>query len=151
MIPIYCTSAVIKFSKERCGYMEFKIGSSFKTERSVEEKDTALAFGSGSIRVLATPAMVSLMEYASSKAIEPYLEEGYTTVGTGLDIRHLAATPVGMKVIAKAELVKVEGRKLTFNVEVYDESEKVGEGVHQRYIVNAQRFTEKAYKKGPAK
>jgi predicted thioesterase len=130
--------------------MELKAGSSFEIEMTVEEKDTAVSYGSGSLRVFATPAMTALMEKAALQAAAPYLDEGYTTVGTKLDISHMAATPAGMKVRARAELTKVDGRRLTFRVEAYDEADKIGEGIHERYIVNAESFTERVYKKLPA-
>lgn len=125
--------------------MDFNLkeGLQGKVERIVEEKDTALSFGSGGVTVFATPMMVGMMENASLKAVDKFLPEGYTTVGTHLDVSHMAATPVGMKVRAQSKLVKIEGKALTFKVEVYDEVEKVGEGTHQRFIVPSEKFLEK--------
>jgi fluoroacetyl-CoA thioesterase len=121
-------------------------------ELVVEEQHTAPHVGSGRIHVLATPVMVNLLEAAALRAVEGLLREGCQTVGTHLDVRHFAATPVGMKVRAHAELVKVEGRKLTFRVWAEDEIEPIGDGQHERVNVNVarldQRVQEKARKSG---
>ncbi len=106
----------------------------------VGEQHTARHLGSGGIAVLATPIMVALMETAGRNAVEPLLEPGHLTVGASLDVKHLAPTPMGMRVTARAELVAVEGRMLTFRVEAHDEREKVGEGTHVRAIINLERF-----------
>jgi len=97
--------------------------------------------------VYATPAMIGLMERAALSAVALHLPKGYTTVGTAVNIKHIAGTPVGMKVKALAELIAVEGRKLTFKVEAFDGVEKIGEGYHERYIVSSQNFRDKVYKK----
>lgn len=125
--------------------MEFKLqaGLSSKIETVVTENDTADSFGSGGIKVLATPMMIGLMENAAHSAVDLHLPEGYATVGTRIDVRHLAATPVGMKVYATAQLTGIEGRKLDFKVEAYDEKEKIGEGTHERFIINVERFMAK--------
>lgn len=122
---------------------QLKEGLQGKVERIVGEKDTAQSFGSGEVGVFATPIMVGMMENASLRAVDKFLPEVYTTVGTHLNVSHIAATPVGMKVTAQAELIKLEGRVLTFKVEVYDDVEKVGEGTHKRFIVSSERFLEK--------
>lgn len=109
----------------------------------VEEQHTAAHLGSGGVRVLATPVMVALMEAAARSLVDPNLEPGYMSVGTGLDIKHLAATPMGMRVTARAELVSVDKRRLNFKVEAYDEREKVGEGTHTRAIINLKWFWDK--------
>lgn len=126
--------------------MEFNlsVGMSAKVELTVTLKDTAVAFGSGGVKVLATPMMIGIMENAAMKAVDSSLPEGYATVGTHLDVKHLAATPVGMKVYAEAELMKIEGKKLFFHVRAYDEKEKIGEGTHSRYIIATDSFIEKA-------
>ena len=90
--------------------------------------------------VYATPALVGLMEKAAVKALEGHLPAGQTTVGGRIDVRHLAATPVGMRVHARAELVEIQGRKLTFRVEAWDEVDKVGEAAHERFIVDQEKF-----------
>ncbi|RBP38479.1 thioesterase family protein [Garciella nitratireducens] len=125
--------------------MDFNLkeGLKAKAEMTVTDKDTALSFGSGEVKVFATPVMIGLMENASLKAVDKLLPQGHATVGTYLEVRHLSATPVGMKVTAQAELVKIEGRTLIFQVEVYDEVEKIGEGIHHRFIVPLENFIEK--------
>jgi len=123
------------------------IGISSTLETVVEEKDTATQYGSGGVDVLATPALVALMENAAMSAVGRHLEKGYTTVGTKIDIKHLAATPVGMKVVTKAELLEIDGRRLVFKVEAHDEAELVGEGTHERYIINFDRFMDKVNNK----
>lgn len=124
-----------------------KPGLTGTTEIVVGTRDTAPHVGSGKIKVLATPVMVNLMEEAALNAVEGLLPAGHQTVGTRLDISHTAATPVGMRVIAHAELVKVDGRKLTFRVSAEDEKELIGEGVHERIIVNVARFDQRAQEK----
>ena len=113
----------------------------------VEERHTARHLGSGGVNVLATPIMIALMEEAGRNAVEPLLEPGQLTVGASLDVRHLAPTPLGMRVTARAELLKVEGRLLTFRVEAHDEREKVGEGTHVRAIINLEKFMAKVQAK----
>jgi fluoroacetyl-CoA thioesterase len=109
----------------------------------VGEEHTAVHLGSGGVKVLATPIMVALMEAAARNLVDPKLDPGQMSVGTGLNIQHLAATPLGMRVTARAELTGVEGRKLTFKVEAFDEREKVGEGGHTRAVINLDRFWDK--------
>lgn len=132
---------------------ELKVGLKGATEIVVGTRDTAPHVGSGKIKVLATPVMVNLMEAAALNAVEGLLPEGHQTVGTRLDISHVAATPVGMQVTAHAELVKVDGRRLTFRVSAEDEKETIGEGMHERIVVNVERFDrrtrEKAQQKSP--
>jgi fluoroacetyl-CoA thioesterase len=111
-------------------------------ETTVEVENTARHLGSGDVSVLATPEMIRLMERAAVRAVDHLLPDGYRTVGIHVDVRHLAATPLGMTVRAKAELMQVEGRKLTFGVEAIDDVEKVGEGIHQRMIVDLAKFRE---------
>jgi fluoroacetyl-CoA thioesterase len=106
----------------------------------VEEQHTAAAYGSGLVPVLSTPHLVALLESAAKEAVQPYLQEGQSTVGTLVNIRHLAATPIGMQVRATAELLSVEGRRLRFHVEAWDEQEKIGEGEHERFIIDWARF-----------
>jgi predicted thioesterase len=106
----------------------------------VTENNTARKFGSGSIDVYATPAMIGLIEHAALNAVDPLLPRGFSTVGTELNIRHIAATPIGLRVRATAKLMEIDGRKLVFQVEAYDEREKIGEGMHQRYIVQVDKF-----------
>ena len=118
-------------------------GVSGTVGRTVEEQHTATHVGSGQAAVLATPVMIAFMETAAMEAVQPFLPEGHTTVGVHVDVRHLAPTPMGMKVTARAELTKIEGRLLTFRVTVDDEKERVGEGAHQRAIIDVARFQER--------
>ncbi len=113
----------------------------------VAEQHTAPHIGSGHVKVLATPIMVTLMETAALKAIEGLLPEGYQTVGTRIDVRHFAATPVGMRVMASAEVKKVNGRSITFRLIVEDEKERIGEGKHERVIINVARFDQRVQEK----
>ncbi len=110
----------------------------------VSESNTAIACGSGSVPVFATPAMIALMEKTALSSVEPFLEEGMTTVGTLVNVRHLAATPLGMKVTAVSVLHAGDGRRLVFNVEARDENQMVGSGTHERYIVSRQKFLDNA-------
>ena len=124
-----------------------KPGLAGSTEIVVGTRDTAPHVGSGKIGVLATPIMVNLMEAAALQAVEKFMPSGYQTVGTHLDVKHFAATPVGMRVRAHAELVRVEGRTLTFRIHAEDEREPIGEGVHERLIINVERFDQRMQKK----
>jgi excisionase family DNA binding protein len=118
-----------------------------KSELTVEETHTASHLGSGGVEVLATPVMIALMEDAARSSVDSKLEQGQMSVGVNLNVSHLAATPVGMRVTARAELVAVEGRKLTFKVEAHDEREKIGEGTHIRAIINLDRFMDRLHGK----
>jgi predicted thioesterase len=109
----------------------------------VHEENTARHLGSGNVAVLATPEMIRLMEKAAVAAVDHLLPDGYCTVGAEVNVRHLAATPLGMRVRVQAELVAIEGRKLTFRVEAFDEVEKIGEGEHRRVIIDLERFKER--------
>lgn len=112
------------------------------TERVTEEM-TALRVGSGSLRVLATPALIALMEGAACRLIEPLLEEGITTVGTRIIVDHKAATPVGSTITVRAVLEAVEDRKYVFSVRAEDEAGIAAEGHHERFSVRSERFIEK--------
>lgn len=127
--------------------MEITVGMSGCVSTSVEREDTALEVGSGALLVYATPCMVALMEGAACEAIAEAIPEDKTTVGIELNISHLAATPVGMEVRAEAEVTAVEGNIITFSLTAYDEAGKIGEGIHKRAIVTAQRFLDKTYAK----
>ncbi|MCR5228148.1 MAG: thioesterase family protein [Eubacterium sp.] len=124
-----------------------QLGIKGKQELLVTDKDTAKAVGSGGLNVFATPAMIALAEKTAIQSILEYLSEGESTVGTKLDISHIAATPVGMKVSCETELIEIDRRKLVFSVNVYDEVEKIGEGTHERFIVNDEKFMTKAESK----
>lgn len=124
-----------------------EIGANYKVEITVTESDTAKAHGSGTLLVLATPKMIALMEEAAYKCLDTYLEKDQSSVGTYLDVKHLSATPVGMKAYAEAEIIEVDGRKAVFSVKAYDEKGLIGEGKHERFIVNSDKFVSKAYQK----
>jgi len=109
----------------------------------VDHTNTAASLGSGLVPVYGTPALIALLELAAVHAVAKHLPPGSTSVGTHLDVRHLAATPLGMSVRATATLTQVDGRRLTFAVEAYDETEKIGEGSHTRVIVDAARFVQR--------
>ena len=113
----------------------------------VGEEHTAPRVGSGRIRVLATPVMINLIEAAALAAVEHLLPAGHQSLGTRLDIRHIAATPVGMRVSASAQVVGLEGRTIRFRVEARDEKELIGDGEHERVIVNVARFDERVRRK----
>ena len=116
-------------------------------EVEVVHENTAAAVGSGALEVFGTQSMIALMEKAALTSVQPYLEDGQGTVGTHLDVSHLAATPIGMTVQVESELVSVEGRVLNFKVSAYAGGEKIGEGTHQRCIVFNERFLAKAQAK----
>jgi len=122
-----------------------------KSELTVEETHTASHLGSGGVEVLATPVMIALMEDAARSSVDSELDQGQMSVGVNLNVSHLAATPVGMRVTARAELVAVDGRKLTFKVEAHDEREKIGEGTHIRAIINLDRFMARLQEKARPK
>ena len=115
-----------------------------KQEIIVTEDKTAKVYGSGTLDVFATPAMIALMENTAYKSVAQYLGEGNGTVGTNLNVKHVAATPVGMKVICETELVKIEGRALTFTVKAFDACGLIGEGTHERFIIMEDKFQAKA-------
>jgi fluoroacetyl-CoA thioesterase len=115
---------------------------------TVQESDTARSSAGESLPpVLSTPRLIGFMERTAHQSVLPYLQPGQTTVGTLVNIRHLAATPVGMQVRFRTELLQVEGRRLVFKVEAFDELEKIGDGEHERFIIDASRFEERLKKK----
>ena len=124
-----------------------EVGKKYIIETIVREDDTAKAFGSGELMVLATPRMIALMEEASYKCVGADLDEGASTVGTYLDVKHLAATPVGMKVKFESEVIEVDGRKIIYNVKAFDEAGLIGEGKHERFVIFAEKFVAKTYSK----
>jgi predicted thioesterase len=124
-----------------------KPGLAGRVELLVGEEHTAPSIGSGAIRVLATPVMINLFEAAALAAVERLLPAGYQSLGTVLSIRHIAATPVGMRVTASAVVEKVDGRTVHFRVEARDEKELIGDGTHERVVVNVARFDERVQRK----
>lgn len=125
-----------------------KVGVAAERSLVVEEEHTAASGGSGALPVFATPQMIALMEGAAVAAVDPLLPSGHHTVGIHVDIRHIAATPVGRMVTACAELVEIDGRKLSFRVRAFDEAGTIGEGVHHRFIVEEKRFMQRARSRG---
>ena len=126
---------------------DLPIGLKGQAETTVNERNTAAAMGSGLLPVFATPAMLALMENAAASSVQPYLDEGQGSVGTRLEVSHLAATPLGLRVRAESELLAVDRRKLRFAVRAWAEEELIGEGVHERFIIDNARFLEKALAK----
>ena len=120
-----------------------EVGLLGKQEIVVTEEQTAKVYGSGSLRVFGTPAMIALMENTALKSVAQFIGEGNGTVGTHLDVKHVAATPVGMKVTCETKLVEVEGRRLVFEVKAYDECGLIGEGTHERFIIAEEKFQAK--------
>lgn len=119
-------------------------GLTGEMEMTVTEDDTAERWGSGLVPVLGTPTLVAVMENAAVKALDGQLPSDKTSVGGRMDIRHLAPTPVGLEVHARAELLEVDGRRLSFRVEAWDPVERIGEATHERFIVDRQRFVAQA-------
>lgn len=123
-------------------------GLKAEIKHTVQETDTAsFSAGPDLPKTLSTPRVIGWMEGAAFATTADLVEEGQTTVGTMVNIRHLAATPVGMEVTAIAKLLEVEGRRLLFHVEAWDEIEKVAEGEHERYVIDCERFTKRLEKK----
>ena len=127
--------------------MPLEIGIKGSSSCTVTLNDTAKALGSGGLDVLSTPKLIALMENAALLSVRPYLEEGSDTVGTLLNVKHLAATPVGMTVRAESELIEIDRHRLVFSVKAWDEVELVGEGTHERFIVDMEKFTNKCNSK----
>ena len=123
------------------------IGLKGQAETLVTEENTAAAMGSGLLPVFATPAMLALMEQAAASSVQPFLPEGQGTVGTRLEVSHLAATPIGLTVRAESELIAVDRRKLRFSVRAWAGNELIGEGEHERFVIDNARFLEKALSK----
>jgi len=122
--------------------MEFnlRVGMKNKLEKIVTMNDTAKVFGSGAAEVFATPMMIGMMEGASMNTVKEYLPEGFSTVGISVNIKHVSATPVGKKVWAESELIEIDRKRLVFRVNAYDEDKKIGEGVHERFIIDEKKF-----------
>lgn len=127
--------------------MTIEIGIKGLAQALVEQEDTAKAVGSGDLLVYATPCMVALMEGAACESIAPFLAEGESSVGTMMNVSHTSATPVGMEVRAESVVTAAEGRKITFEIVAYDECGEIGRAVHERVIIQAERFLEKTYDK----
>jgi fluoroacetyl-CoA thioesterase len=122
-------------------------GFTGRAELTVGEEHTAPRVGSGLVHVLATPVMINLFEAAALDAVDKHLDAGYQSLGTILNVRHIAATPVGLKVFAVARILKVEGRTVFMAVEAHDEKELIGDGLHERVVVNVEKFALRVAKK----
>jgi predicted thioesterase len=122
-------------------------GTTGRAELVVGEEHTAPRVGSGKVHVLATPVMINLFEAAALDAVDQHLPEGYQSLGTVLNVRHIAATPVGMKVFAVAKILKIEGRTVHLFVEARDETELIGDGLHERVVVNVEKFSQRVQRK----
>ena len=124
--------------------MEIPVGAKGRVDGVVTDQLTATAIGSGSVEVFATPYMVAAMENAACEALRPYYGEGENSVGTKLEISHDAATPVGMKYWAEAEVTEVDRRRIVLKVTAYDETGVIGSGTHERFIIQMEKFLAKA-------
>ena len=122
-------------------------GTSGRAELVVGEEHTAPRVGSGKVRVLATPVMINLIEAAALAALDRHLPPGYQSLGTLLNVRHIAATPVGMKVYAEVWVSRVENRTVFFSIKVHDEKELIGDGTHERVVVNVEKFDQRVARK----
>ena len=124
--------------------MELKIGLKNSVAQVVTETDTAVAVGSGSLKVLATPKIIALIEKAAAELVEKNLSPELTSVGISVNFEHTAPTPVGMKISAEVEILEIDGRKIIFKVAAFDEVGEIGRGKHERFIVNREKFQSKA-------
>lgn len=120
-----------------------EIGIIGKEEIVVNKDVTAAAIGSGMVEVFATPMMIALMENTCAKSVASHLQADESTVGTHVNVSHCAATPIGMKVYCESELIEIDRRKLTFKVTAYDERGMIGEGLHERFIIDRKKFQAK--------
>ena len=125
-------------------FENLKVGTKNFVEITVTESDTALAMKSGSLKVLATPKIICLVEEAAATLAEKFLPAEYTSVGTNLNVNHIAPTPIGLTVRAEVELVEIDGRKLIFKVAASDNVGEIFNGTHERFIVNREKFSNKA-------
>ena len=122
---------------------ELKIGEKNSVTMTVTENDTALAMKSGSLKVLATPRLVALVEEAAAELAEKFLPEDYTSVGTSLNVNHVAPSAINSTVRADVELIEIDGRKLIFKVTAVDDAKEIFNGAHERFIVNREKFLSK--------
>ena len=120
-----------------------KVGIVGEVKDIVNDRNIAKTLRSGELKVYATPAMVALMEEAAYKSIQSELEEGKGSVGILMNIKHLTSTPIGMEVIAKSELIEIDRKRMVFKVEAFDERGKIGEGIHERFIIDNEEFQNK--------
>ena len=130
--------------------MSIEIGLNGFAEKVVTYDLTAAAVGSGAQEVFATPAMIALMETSALQAMTPHLEAGLGSVGTRIDVTHLSATPMGMTVRAECEAIEVDRKRVVFSVKAYDEAGLIGEGTHERFIIDVEKFIAKSLSKKPS-
>jgi len=126
---------------------ELEVGIKGEAGDAVTDLNTAVAYGNTVVNVYASPAMIGLMEKAALSSVLPFLGEGMTTVGTMFEVKHLAATPVGLNVTARSTLVEIEGKRLLFEVEAWDDAEQIGKGIHERFIVKLEGFLKRTQAK----
>ncbi|MDD4766770.1 MAG: thioesterase family protein [Desulfotomaculaceae bacterium] len=117
-----------------------EVGIKGEARDVVTDLNTAIAYGNTVVNVYASPALIGLMEKAALESVLPFLAEGMTTVGTKFEVQHLAATPVGMNVVVRSTLVEIEGKRLLFTFEAWDDTEQIGKGTHERFIVKLDSF-----------
>lgn len=127
---------------------ELTVGIRGRKEIVVDASVSAQKAASGEMDVFGTPYVIALMEQTADKSVRPYLDEGCATVGTLVNIRHTAATPMGMKAYAESELVEIDGRRLVFKVAVFDEVGQVADGMHERFIIQKEKFMNKTQNRG---
>jgi len=127
--------------------INLKQGIKGRLEQVVTPEMSAARIGSGLVEVFATPMMVALVERTCNESVLPYLSKGQGTVGTLINVSHIAATPIGMRVWCESELMEVDRRRLVFNVKAYDECGLIGEGIHERFVIDTERFQQKALSK----
>jgi len=126
---------------------ELTAGITGKTVIKVDASVSAMAAASGEMDVFGTPYMIALMERTADESVRPYLEDGAATVGTVVNVKHISATPMGMEAWATSELLEIDGRRLVFKVEAYDEAGLIGEGMHERFIIYKEKFMAKTNSK----
>jgi len=124
-----------------------KVGMKHTIKETVSQEKTAANVGSGLLPVYATPAMIALMEKCASECVAPFIEDGKSSVGTMLHVKHLAASPIGIEITCTATLTEIDGRRLMFSLEVSDEKGPIGEGTHERFVIDVDRFMAKCQSK----
>lgn len=122
---------------------KIQIGLTNKEEKRVKQEDSATAHGSGLVDVFATPAMIAFMERTAMLCVSEFLDAGYTTVGTHINVSHTKATTIGMKVFCEAKIIEVDNRKIVFEVIASDEEKEIGSGTHTRFIIDQEKFMQK--------
>lgn len=127
--------------------MAVSIGLSGKSSELVTNDKTALEVGSGGLLVYATPCMIALMEKTAMESIRPYLEQGQGSVGIKINVSHVSASPIGCEIYCESEVIEIDRRRIVFSVKAFDEHGLIGEGVHERFIIDNNKFFEKALEK----